>query len=57
VYDGKKNDDLKMTGRAIKAVFENQFSVPVNSTFVQVGAVENNDNEVVRKSEVFESKK
>jgi hypothetical protein len=52
VYAGKTNGSLAAVGRARKAGFETQFVVPEGAAFLQVGAVENEGREVVRRSEI-----
>ncbi|KEF56327.1 uncharacterized protein A1O9_07908 [Exophiala aquamarina CBS 119918] len=52
VYAGATNASLKALGRAMKSGFETEFVIPNDAAFVQVGAIENNGNNVVRKSQV-----
>ncbi|EXJ71353.1 uncharacterized protein A1O5_05160 [Cladophialophora psammophila CBS 110553] len=52
VYAGATNTSLKAVGRAMKFGFETEFAVPNDAASVQVGAIENNGNNVVRKSRV-----
>ncbi|KIW91154.1 uncharacterized protein Z519_08049 [Cladophialophora bantiana CBS 173.52] len=52
VYAGATNNSLNAVGRAMKFGFETEFAVPNDAMFVQVGAIENTGNTVVRKSRV-----
>ena len=52
VYAGTSNATLKAAGTAKKEGFETEFVVPQGAAFVQVGAVENDGRDVVRRSEV-----
>ncbi|KEF55247.1 uncharacterized protein A1O9_08901 [Exophiala aquamarina CBS 119918] len=52
IYTGQTNGSLTAVGRAKKAGFETQFVVPDGAAFLQVGAIENNSRDIVRKSKV-----
>jgi hypothetical protein len=52
IFTGATNASLKSVGRAYKMGFETEFVVPKGSKFVQIGAIENNGDTIVRKSEI-----
>ncbi|OQU96530.1 hypothetical protein CLAIMM_02601 [Cladophialophora immunda] len=52
VYAGSSKTSLKPVAQVKKAAFETQFVVPAGAAFVQVGAMENGGNAVVRTSKV-----